>query len=175
VESPFGWYDSLTTFTDEPNKGDGSHCAGRHELIKVRQKKVRTALAVPTEEMPVTKLTKKTILCIGDDLVGLNLRCALLKEHGWNVISSSSGHDGVTRFGQENIDAVVLDLNKDGTESALIADALKRQRPDVRIIMVVRDQAALVRGASAQADAVVLKLEEGSKLNEALRKLFRVH
>lgn len=56
----------------------------------------------------------------------------------------------------------------------MIAHALKRQRPDIPIVMVIRDRTALVRGASAQADAVVMKSEEGSKLDQALKKRFRV-
>ena len=58
----------------------------------------------------------KSVLCIGNDPLSLNLRCALLKEHGWNVLSSGSGYEGVIRFGQEAVDAVVVDLNDDGAE-----------------------------------------------------------
>jgi len=123
--------------------------------------------------MPLTKLRGKAVLCIGNDLVNLNLRCALLREHGWRVLSSGSGHDGVTRFGQETVDAVVLDLNHDGSESALIAAELKRQRPTVPILMLVRDTNALAQDATAQADAVVLKSEEGKTLHQALRNLVK--
>ncbi len=123
--------------------------------------------------MPLTKLRGKAVLCIGDDLVNLNLRCALLREHGWLVLSSGSGHDGVTRFGQETVDAVVLDLNHDGSESALIAAELKRQRPAVPILILVWDMNALAQDATAQADAVVLKSEEGKTLHEALRNLVK--
>jgi len=123
--------------------------------------------------MPLTKLRGKAVLCIGNDLVNLNLRCALLREHGWRVLSSGSGHDGVTRFGQETVDAVVLDLNHDGSESALIAAELKRQRPAVPILLLVRDMNALAQGATAQADAVVLKSEEGKTLHQALRNLVK--
>jgi CheY-like chemotaxis protein len=123
--------------------------------------------------MPLTKLRGKAVLCIGNDLVNLNLRCALLREHGWRVLSSGSGHDGVTRFGQETVDAVVLDLNHDGSESALIAAELKRQRPAVPILILVRDTNALAQDATAQADAVVLKSEEGKTLHQALRNLVK--
>jgi len=123
--------------------------------------------------MPLTKLRRRAVLCIGNDLVNLNLRCALLREHGWRVLSSGSGHDGVTRFGQETVDAVVLDLNHDGSESALIAAELKRQRPAVPILLLVRDMNALAQGATAQADAVVLKSEEGKTLHQALRNLVK--
>lgn len=54
----------------------------------------------------------------------------LLKEHGWNVLSSGSGHQGVIRFSQEEVDAVVVDLNG-GAEAALITGELKRLRPEI--------------------------------------------
>ena len=115
----------------------------------------------------------RTILCIGNDLVRLNLRCSLLKEYGWNVLSSGSGYEGVIRFGQETVDAVVLDLNHDGAESALIAAELKRQRPDLLVVMVVTDKNVLVPGSTEQADATVLKSEESKVLQETLRNLLR--
>jgi len=121
--------------------------------------------------MPGRKLRGRSILCIGNDFVNLNLRCAFLAEQGWDVFSSGSGHDGVIRFGQEKIDAVVLDLDSDGSESALILYELKRQSPDTPVVMLVRDGAALAPGATAQADRVLLKSEETPKLHQMLRDL----
>jgi CheY-like chemotaxis protein len=123
--------------------------------------------------MPVRKKTGKAVLCIGNDLVNLNLRCALLREHGWSVLSSGTGHDGIIRFGQEEVDAVVLDLNHDGSESALIAAELKRQSPAVPVIMLIGDANTLAPGATAQADAVVLKSEEAKALHGALQRLVK--
>jgi CheY-like chemotaxis protein len=123
--------------------------------------------------MPVTKILGKAVLCIGNDLVNLNLRCALLREHGWRVLSSGTGHDGVTRFGQETVDVVVLDLDDDGSESALIAAEIKRLRPAVPILMLIGDPNTLAPGATAQADAVVLKSEETQTLHGALQSLVK--
>ena len=117
---------------------------------------------------------KDVVLCIGNDLVNLNLRCSLLKEHGWHVLSSGSGHEGVIRFGQERVDVVVLDLKGDGSEAALIMSELKRQRPAVPVIMLVADPQALAEGATDQADAVLLKAEESQRLPEVLRSILRV-
>jgi DNA-binding response OmpR family regulator len=121
----------------------------------------------------VNRLCGNAILCIGNDPILLNLRCALLKKHGWRVISSGSGHDGVNRLGQEAVDAVVLDLNADGSESALITGELKRQRPDVPVILLRAEEMSLAAGATAQADAVIPKSEETKVLHETLRKLLK--
>jgi len=91
----------------------------------------------------VTKRSGNAVLCIGNDPIHLNLRCSLLKEHGWNVLSAGSGHEGVIRFGQEAVDAVVVDLDDDGAEAALITGELKRLRPEVPVIILVTDAEGL--------------------------------
>jgi CheY-like chemotaxis protein len=113
----------------------------------------------------------RCVLCIGTDFVSLNLRCALLKKHGWETVSAGSGHDGVFRFAQGGIDLIVLDLNTDGAEAALIAGELKRLNPRVPIIMLIANKESLVPDATAQADAVVLKSEEELVLLDCVRRL----
>ena len=117
--------------------------------------------------------TRGNILCIGSDLVNLNLRCSLLQTCGWNVLSSGKAHDGVIRFSREAVDAVVLDLDEDGAEAALIAAELKRQRTDVPVVMLITDREILAPGATAQANAVVLKSEESQLLDQTLKSLLR--
>lgn len=123
--------------------------------------------------MPVTKRVARSVLCIGNDPVHLNLRCLRLREHGWTVLSSGSGHEGILRFSREGADAVVIDLNEDGSESALITGELKRLQPEVPVIIVVTDKTALVPGATQQASAIVLKSEEAVQLVENLKSIFR--
>lgn len=116
---------------------------------------------------------RRRVLCIGDDPVNLNLRCALLKKNGWQVMSSASGHDGVLRFQREPVDLVVIDLDRNGAEAALFISELKRLHRRVRVIMLVADHRTLAPGATRQADAVVAKSEESERLVEALNKLGR--
>ena len=121
--------------------------------------------------MPVDQRLGKAVLCIGNDPIRLNLRCALLKEHGWHVSSAGSGHEGVIRFGQGRVDAVILDLNDDGAESALIAGEIKRLRPGVPLIMLVVPGRVLAEGATKQADAAVEKQDEIEGLLAALKNV----
>lgn len=114
-----------------------------------------------------------SILCIGTDLIHLNLRCSLLQEHGWNAISSASGHEGVMRSTRESPAAAILDLDGDGAESALIASELKRACPGIPIVMVVEAKEDLSPGATLQADALVLKSEEARRLVEVLKSVLR--
>lgn len=121
----------------------------------------------------VTTRDRRSVLCIGDDPVNLNLRCALLKNKGWRVTGSGSGHDGVLRFQQEPVALVIIDLDRDGSEAALIISELKRLRPNVRVLMLVTDRGTLATGATKQADAVLAKAEESEHLVGALKKLER--
>jgi DNA-binding response OmpR family regulator len=99
--------------------------------------------------------------------VNLNLRCSLLKQHGGKVLSSGSGHDGILRFGQEVVDAVVVDISE-GVEAALIIGELKRLRPEVPVIFV-KEADSLAEEATLQANAVVLKSRESVDLINTLK------
>jgi len=111
------------------------------------------------------------VLCIGRSPIELNLRCALLREHGWDVVSAGTGYEGVFQFSKQAVDAVVLDLDEDGSEAALITAELKRHRPDVPVIFLIEDGKALTGGATDQADALVFKSEEAQKLVAVLTEL----
>ena len=124
--------------------------------------------------MPVDQRLGKAVLCISNDPIHLNLRCAFLKEHGWQVSSAGSGHEGVIRFGQGRVDAVILDLNDDGAESALIAGEIKRLSPGVPLIMLMVPGRVLAEGATKQADAVVEKQDEIGGLLAALKSVVDV-
>jgi DNA-binding NtrC family response regulator len=113
----------------------------------------------------------KPVLCIGNDPVSLNLRCGLLKEHGWDAASSGNAHDGLFRLKRESFCAVILDLNDDGAEGALVASQVKRQDPNIPVVMIITDPEKLLAGATEQADAIVLKSDETEFLPIRLRGL----
>jgi CheY-like chemotaxis protein len=113
------------------------------------------------------------VLCIGSEAVSLNLRCSLLKQNGWKVLSSRGGHEGVLRFQRERVDAAVIDLDDDGAEAALIIGALKKEKPEIPVVMLVSADQKLAPGATDQADYVLAKSEESSRLNDVLLGLTR--
>ena len=112
-----------------------------------------------------------SVLCIGNEAVALNFRCSLLKKNGFHVLSSTSGHEGVLRFEKESVDAVVIDFNDDGAEAALIISALKKAKPEVPVIMLVKEKKTLAPGATSQADAVLTRSEETGRLVSIVRAL----
>ena len=73
-------------------------------------------------------------------------------------------------FQSASVDVVVLDLNGDGSEIALIASALKRIRP-VPIVVLVADPVTLNPDATNQAAAVIAKAREKERLLRCSKKL----
>jgi DNA-binding NtrC family response regulator len=124
----------------------------------------------------VVKQRSQTGLCTGNNPVPLNVRCALLREDGWNVLSVGRGHQGVIRFSKEAVDAVVVDRNDGGGEGALIAAELKRWRPEVPVVILTTDEDRLANGATEQANVGVIghtlktwKLHDSSSRGNSLR------
>jgi hypothetical protein len=113
--------------------------------------------------------SSRTILCIGSDIFSQYRRCAFLREHGWLVLSSTTGHGGIVQFAAELVHAVVLDVDGDGAETALIAGELKRTKATVPVILLVGEGQALLEGALNSANAVVPRVDE-SELLKALEQ-----
>jgi DNA-binding response OmpR family regulator len=117
------------------------------------------------------KLHSRTVLCIGSQTIGLNLRCGFLKEHGWRVLSSTNGYDAIVLFVAELVDVVVLDVDGNGAEAALIAGELKRTKANVHVIMLVAEKQTLVEGALDVADAVVTRSVRYEELLKAVNSI----
>ena len=102
----------------------------------------------------------RTVLSICSDIFGQFRRCAFLREHGWLVLGSSSGHGGIVQFAAELVHAIVLDVDGDGAETAVIAGELKRIKARVPVILLVGESQTLVEGVVECADALVARLDE---------------
>jgi precorrin-6x reductase len=68
------------------------------------------------------------------------------------------------------VDAVVVDLNNGGAESARIMGELKRLPPEIPVILLTT-AGSLAKEATQQANVVIAKSEEASKLADALKAL----
>ena len=79
---------------------------------------------------------KRTILCIDDEAVPLEVRSELLKKAGYHVIVAGSGKDGIRLFASEKIDLVVLDYWMDRINGLDVAEKLKSMNRKVPILML---------------------------------------
>jgi CheY-like chemotaxis protein len=81
-------------------------------------------------------MTKKTVLAIDDDKEFLDLLRPLLKEHGFTVMTSSSGPKGlnILRYGSNDISVVMLDFNMPQFNGAETLQYVRRLAPHVKVV-----------------------------------------
>jgi CheY-like chemotaxis protein len=77
-----------------------------------------------------------TLLCIDDIPQGLALRKLMLGEKGYDVLTACDGPTGIEMARQNPIDVVVLDYKMPGMTGDEVAEIIKRERPEVPIILL---------------------------------------
>jgi CheY-like chemotaxis protein len=76
------------------------------------------------------------ILCIDDEVLGLEIRKVVLEREGYVVHTATDGASGIRLFRQHPIDAVVLDFAMPGMDGGAVAAALREIRPNVPILLL---------------------------------------
>lgn len=77
-----------------------------------------------------------TILCIDDEVLGLEIRKVVLEREGYAVYTAPDGPSGIRLFRQHAVDAVVLDYAMPGMNGGAVATALREIRPNVPILLL---------------------------------------
>ncbi len=114
-----------------------------------------------------------SVLYIDDDPMMLKGIGAYLSEAGFLVFPESSGADGLQRFRRVGADVVLLDLIMPGMSGLEVLGAIRKDDPDVPIIVLsasdeVQDAANAVRlGAS---DYLIKPIPDLAVLDHALRR-----
>ena len=119
-------------------------------------------------DMSTRQRKTRTILHFSCDDNALLMRTEFLRRQGYRVLSSSNGFETMDLCSRERVDAVVLDVDHNHAEVALIAREIKQRRPQVRTI-VLAESPAEVDGVRELADAVVPK--EDPELVKSLQRL----
>jgi DNA-binding NtrC family response regulator len=109
--------------------------------------------------MPGYEQKRRTVLHYGTDRVVLLSRARSLSEMGYRVLTPSNGFEAIKLASIEPVDAVVLDLDRDVEEVALVAREIKRCRPRVPTVLIA-DGAGLPGVAHELADALVPKRDD---------------
>jgi len=76
------------------------------------------------------------ILCIDDEVIGLKVRKILLQREGYEVLTASSGREGIELFTANPVKAVVLDYAMPEMDGAQVAEELKRLNPAAKILLL---------------------------------------
>jgi CheY-like chemotaxis protein len=111
----------------------------------------------------------RTILCVDDDELGLNIRRLLLESRGYRVLTAISGPDALNLLGREPVDLLLLDYYMPEMNGATVAAEVKKLYPQLPILMLSayywlpKDALALVDGFITKGDPPDLlfaKIEE---------------
>jgi DNA-binding response OmpR family regulator len=111
-----------------------------------------------------------TILHFGADRVVLVLRAWNLNQMGYRVLNVSDAAEAVKLATRRRVDAVVLDLDRNHADVALVATAIKRCRSQVPTILLA-EETALLHRAHELADALIPKRDDLGMLITALENL----
>jgi CheY-like chemotaxis protein len=76
------------------------------------------------------------ILCVDDEMVGLEVRRILLERAGYRVLTAEDGSKGLELFAKEPVAAVVLDYAMPGMNGAEVARNMRKTKPNIPILML---------------------------------------
>jgi CheY-like chemotaxis protein len=116
-----------------------------------------------------TSPTKKVILCIDDDDAILRYETALLERNGYDVLTATSGEQGLRLVAMCHCDAVLLDYEMPGRKGHEVASEIRLMRPGLVIILLSGSEVPMQ--ALALVDAFLPKLESSRQLLPMIAEL----
>ena len=76
------------------------------------------------------------VLCVDDELIGLQVRKILLERAGYRVLTALDGPLGLEAFEKEPVDVVVLDYSMPGMHGGEVATRMRQLKPEVPILLL---------------------------------------
>ena len=80
--------------------------------------------------------SRRLVLCVDDERVGLHVRKLLLERSGYTVLTANDGSTGLALFKENPVDAVVLDYAMPGMHGGEVAAQMRTMKPDVPILLL---------------------------------------
>jgi two-component system, OmpR family, response regulator CpxR len=111
----------------------------------------------------------KTILCVDDEQLQLQLRRALLESAGFKVLQAQSAKAAMDIFRGHQIDAVVMDYWLSDRNGTAVAEEMKRLRPRTPIVMLSGFSSLPGEGAVVDAWLRKAAIEPEDLVNEVKR------
>jgi len=119
--------------------------------------------------IPTDPPSKKTILCIDDDVSILRYEKALLERSGYEVLTAPSGQQGLKLATTCQCDAVLLDYEMYGMSGQEVASEIKLVKPELVVILLSGREIPMQ--TLALVDAFVPKLEASQQLVPIIAEL----
>ena len=114
------------------------------------------------------------ILVIDDDLAITELMSMLLKTHGFDVITTNSGADGVKLVREKNPNVVILDLMMPDMDGWQVSKAVRAfNNVPILILSAINDPAMVASVLDTGADDFLVKPVPSSVLVAHIRKMVR--
>src|SRR5271170_6631808 len=110
------------------------------------------------------------ILCVDDEALGLQIRKAVLERAGYRVLTALDGTSGLNLFFDQPVEGVILDYFMPGMDGGQVAAAMRKQRPDVPIL-VLSAYINLPPEVVQMVDFTVLKGEGPAELLTKIRRM----
>ena len=82
------------------------------------------------------KQSSNLVLCVDDELVGLQVRKILLERAGYRVLTAQDGPSGLELFNAHPVEAVVLDYSMPGMHGGEVAVRMRQTKPHVPILLL---------------------------------------
>jgi CheY-like chemotaxis protein len=76
------------------------------------------------------------VLCVDDELIGLQVRKILLERAGYRVLTALDGPLGLEVFEKEAVDVVILDYSMPGMHGGEVATRMRQLKPEVPILLL---------------------------------------
>lgn len=76
------------------------------------------------------------VLCVDDEIIGLQVRKILLERAGYRVLTAPDGTTGLKVFSSEPVEAVVLDYSMPGMHGGEVASKMRQIKPMVPILLL---------------------------------------
>jgi CheY-like chemotaxis protein len=119
-------------------------------------------------------MTQPTILCIDDYETSLAGWCLYLQNAGYSVTTARTAQEGLERFAVSSVDLVLLDYGMPDRNGGDLAEAMKRIKPDVRILMF-SGVPNVPENARLHVDAFLQKGQSPKVVLEKIQELLQSH
>lgn len=120
--------------------------------------------------MQDSPMSKPVLLCIDDELNGLEVRKMVLESAGYSVLTAGDGTTGLEIFASQHVDLVVLDYAMPEMNGYDVAVEMKRISPGIPILMLSA-YFPLPADALRVVDTYVTKGDSPVQLFEQVRAL----